>query len=179
MTVKNRPPSRLVDSLPMIKTLRQIHHPKDAAKTSAFHSSPRPPLANQTALSSSETRGLHGVKPSVLWPKISFILVLALFAASESETTGHVPSRQSPGATPCSALEYRQFDFWLGDWDAFDAGQPALVARTRVDRTLDGCVLRENYQGSNGLKGQSFSIRFVPKGVASELGNQPRSAAGH
>ena len=142
----------------MIKTLRQIHHPKDAAKTSAFHSSPRPPLANQTALNSSETRDLHGVKPSVLWPKISFILVLALFAASEGETTGHVPSRQSPGATPCSALEYRQFDFWLGDWDAFDAGQPALVARTRVDRTLDGCVLWENYQGSNGLKGQSFSL---------------------
>jgi ketosteroid isomerase-like protein len=142
----------------MIKKLRDIYHPKDAAKTSAFHSSPRPPLANQTALNSSKTKELHGVKPSVLWPKISFILVLALFAAIESETTGHVSSQRSPGASPCSAPEYRQFDFWLGDWDAFDAGKPAVVARTSVDRMLDGCALRENYEGSNGLKGQSFSL---------------------
>src|ERR1700726_4696479 len=90
MTVKNRLPTRLTNSLQMIKTLRHIYHPKDAAKTSAFHSSPRPPLANQTALNSSETKELHRVKPSILWPKISFILVLALFAAIESETTGHV-----------------------------------------------------------------------------------------
>ena len=68
-------------------------------------------------------------------------------------------SADSSAATPCAAPEYRQFDFWIGDWDAFDEGNPnTVVARTRVDRILDGCVLLEDYQDTNGHKGQSFSI---------------------
>jgi hypothetical protein len=59
----------------------------------------------------------------------------------------------------CSGTEYRQFDFWLGDWDAFDFEKPGpSVARTRVDRILEGCVLRENYEGADGHQGESFSI---------------------
>lgn len=60
---------------------------------------------------------------------------------------------------PCSAPEYRQFDFWAGDWDVYDAADRLKpVARVRVDSILDGCVLREVYEGANGLVGQSFSI---------------------
>lgn len=63
---------------------------------------------------------------------------------------------------PCAKPEYRQFDFWLGDWDAFDVDQPgAPVARTRVTRILDGCVILEDYVGTNGLHGQSFNIYDV------------------
>jgi hypothetical protein len=59
----------------------------------------------------------------------------------------------------CAAPAYRQFDFWIGDWDVFDAGDAkTVVARVRVDRILDGCVLREDYQAVDGKKGQSFSI---------------------
>jgi ketosteroid isomerase-like protein len=59
----------------------------------------------------------------------------------------------------CSAPEYQEFNFWIGDWDVFDVDNPTIVvARTRVDRILDGCVLREDYQAANGLKGQSFSL---------------------
>ena len=62
-------------------------------------------------------------------------------------------------ATPCITPEYRQLDFWIGDWDAFDVGKPTtLVARTRVSRILDGCVLQEDYEQRDGLTGQSFSI---------------------
>jgi hypothetical protein len=57
------------------------------------------------------------------------------------------------------APEYHQFDFWIGDWDAFDLDNSSTpVARNRVNRILDGCVLLEDYQGTNGLHGQSFSI---------------------
>jgi ketosteroid isomerase-like protein len=62
-------------------------------------------------------------------------------------------------AGSCATPEHRQFDFWIGDWDAFDTVQPdKVVARLRVDRILDGCVLREDYQGEDGHKGQSFSL---------------------
>jgi ketosteroid isomerase-like protein len=60
---------------------------------------------------------------------------------------------------PCAALEFHQFDFWAGDWDVFEVDNPATqVARVKVDRILDGCVLREDYQDTSGHEGQSFSI---------------------
>ena len=65
---------------------------------------------------------------------------------------------QAPKTVSCTAPEYHQFDFWVGDWDAFEAGSSARMARTKVDRILDGCVLREDYQDTNGHKGQSFTM---------------------
>jgi ketosteroid isomerase-like protein len=92
------------------------------------------------------------------WPKISFLFILALFATIEDETAAHISAQQLSKPAFCSGPEYRQFDFWLGDWDAFDVGKAQVVARARVDRILDGCVLREDYERPNGLHGQSFSI---------------------
>src|SRR5262245_55575137 len=64
-----------------------------------------------------------------------------------------------PDAPPCSAPEYRQFDFWLGDWDAYDADAPETpAARVRVDAILNGCAVQETYTGVNGVVGESFSI---------------------
>jgi hypothetical protein len=65
----------------------------------------------------------------------------------------------SSAAPACTAPEYRQFDFWIGDWDAFDIDNPSTpVARARVQRILEGCVLLEDYQGVDGSHGESFSI---------------------
>lgn len=60
---------------------------------------------------------------------------------------------------PCSAPEHRQFDFWAGDWDTFETNDAkTVVARGRVEVILDGCVLRETYEGADGLTGESYSI---------------------
>lgn len=65
----------------------------------------------------------------------------------------------SPKPAPCTAPEYRQFDFWIGDWDTFDlTDHDKLVARNRVDSILGGCVLREVYEQGDGMNGQSFTI---------------------
>ena len=64
-----------------------------------------------------------------------------------------------PEAPRCAAPEYRQFDFWLGDWDAYDADAPDRpAARVRVEAILDGCAVKETYTGVNGSVGESFSI---------------------
>jgi hypothetical protein len=65
---------------------------------------------------------------------------------------------KSPISMPCSAPEYHEFDFWLGDWDSFDIADSTKNARVRIDRILDGCVLHEDYQSVDGHKGESFSI---------------------
>ena len=88
--------------------------------------------------------------------KFIFVSVFALFAATGGETAARMP-RQAANLA-CSASAFRQFDFWLGDWDVFDVGKSAVVAHTRVDLILDGCVLREDYEGANGLEGQRFTL---------------------
>jgi len=67
-------------------------------------------------------------------------------------------SESSASPTPCSSAPYHQFDFWVGDWKAFDVATGAKDAHVRVDRILDGCVLREQYDGASGHRGQSFSM---------------------
>ena len=96
--------------------------------------------------------------PLSLWRKFTFAVLLAVFATTGGHTTDHQQSPQTSRSAPCSAPDFRQFDFWIGDWDAFDVGKSAIVAHARIDPILDGCVLREDYQNSSGLKGQSFSL---------------------
>jgi hypothetical protein len=58
----------------------------------------------------------------------------------------------------CNSAEVHQFDFWVGDWDVSEAESSTQVARVKVERILDGCVLHEIYDDTSGLKGESFSI---------------------
>ena len=91
--------------------------------------------------------------------QLGIVAIFLFFAARQVLATGAVPAAESTKPAFCRAPEYRQFDFWAGDWDAFDVANPATkVARIRVDLILDGCVLREDYEGADGHKGQSFNI---------------------
>jgi hypothetical protein len=83
--------------------------------------------------------------------------LVVLFSANEMAFAPEALAESSTSAS-CAAPVYRQFDFWIGNWDAFDVGNPIKVAHAQVDRILDGCVLREDYQGADGHKGQSFTI---------------------
>jgi ketosteroid isomerase-like protein len=83
---------------------------------------------------------------------VVFVACLAFAGEAAQVATTAKPS-------PCSAPEFHQLDFWAGDWDVFDIDNATTqVARVKVDRILDGCVLREDYQDTEGHKGQSFSI---------------------
>jgi len=59
---------------------------------------------------------------------------------------------------PCSAPAYRQFDFWLGEWDVFEEGGSTIEARATVTRIQDDCGLREQYEGTDGASGESLSM---------------------
>jgi ketosteroid isomerase-like protein len=86
------------------------------------------------------------------------IVSMVVLLASSDMALASVSSAEPPAPASCAAPDYRQFDFWAGDWEVFDIGSRAKVAHARVDLILDGCVLREDYQGADGHKGQSFTI---------------------
>jgi hypothetical protein len=90
--------------------------------------------------------------------KFRLFFVPSLFIAAEILIAILSLGAQSPTSGPCTASEYRAFDFWVGDWNVFDIGNPRKVADAQVEAILDGCVLREDYRGADGHKGQSFTI---------------------
>lgn len=62
---------------------------------------------------------------------------------------------------PCSKPEYRQFDFWLGDWEAF-AKNGQKAGDSRISLILDSCIILEEWTSasiSRGLRyaGKSFN----------------------
>src|SRR5262245_27202635 len=62
---------------------------------------------------------------------------------------------------PCSSPEFRQFDFWIGDWEVFGInGQKA--GDSKISLILDSCIILEEWTSAgmfNGIRyaGKSFN----------------------
>jgi hypothetical protein len=70
------------------------------------------------------------------------------------------PSARAPGSA-CQAPEYRQFDFWVGDWDV-QSPDGQLIGHNRVTLEQDGCLIIEHWAGaSGGQTGTSFNYYDV------------------
>ena len=86
------------------------------------------------------------------WPCRLLLFVLLGVVASPLLAAEHASS-------VCSAPAYRQFDFFVGDWDTYDVqAQDKVVARNTVKVILDGCVIHEDYRQNDGLHGESYSL---------------------
>jgi len=64
---------------------------------------------------------------------------------------------------PCtSGPEYQQMDFWLGEWVVETGGQK--IARSRIEKISDGCIVQENWMPFNGLNGKSWNFYNIGTG---------------
>ena len=62
-------------------------------------------------------------------------------------------------AYPCSASpEYRQFDFWIGEWNVADTKTGNPAGKSKIELLLGECVIMENWQPISGAAGKSFNI---------------------
>ncbi len=79
--------------------------------------------------------------------------------ASEPRFVAALTSMKEQSA-PCKAAtrnpQYRQFDFWVGDWDVYGKGG-ALVGHSAVKLILGDCVVFENWTDGVGNEGKSFN----------------------
>jgi tetratricopeptide (TPR) repeat protein len=67
-------------------------------------------------------------------------------------------------ARPCQSYpEYKQFDFWVGDWNV-QTQQGQMVGTNTVQRIEDGCILLENWTGLQGGTGKSINFYNVGTG---------------
>lgn len=92
----------------------------------------------------------------------TFRLSLTLLTLAAACVSVSAPAQQQAAAKPCSTPEHRQFDFWLGDWEVQGPGG-ARAGSNRIESILNGCVLRESWQGTGGLNGTSLNL-YAPDG---------------
>ena len=67
---------------------------------------------------------------------------------------------QQPPQYGCDSPESKQLDFWVGEWDlTYKSGNQEGRSRNRISKTLDGCVILEEFNGPPGtqLVGRSHS----------------------
>ncbi len=62
---------------------------------------------------------------------------------------------QGAGAA-CETSEYRQFDFWLGDWQVSNATGDVVGTNT-ITVVSGGCGLHERWEGAGGGVGESLN----------------------
>ena len=75
-----------------------------------------------------------------------------------------VPTFAQENGDSCSAPEYRQLDFWVGEWELTWPGGQGNTPEGEtgegvnvITRELGDCVIYESFTG-DGFNGQSFSI---------------------
>jgi len=67
-------------------------------------------------------------------------------------------------AAACDASAFRQFDFWLGEWQVHTP-DGKLAGTNRIERQYDGCVIHEHYTTDRGYSGESLNIYDEPRKV--------------
>ena len=90
----------------------------------------------------SRTRRYGLTRPEVCL-LIAFVLVVSKLALAQ------------PG-TRCATEPHRQLDFWIGEWNVFNA-QQEQVARSQIESIISGCGLSEKYQADSGYSGTSLN----------------------
>ena len=92
--------------------------------------------------------------------------VSALLAVATLGVLGAEGARRS-APSGCAAPTQRAFDFFVGDWDTYDVAASGssgpVVARNRVTPMLGGCAVREVYEQTDGLRGESISAYDVAR----------------
>lgn len=86
-------------------------------------------------------------------------LTCAALAGGVARSHAQSPSAATPSTTPppaCASAEFRQFDFWVGDWTVM-VRDTHVAGVNRITSILGGCALHEDWRGAGGGLGQSFN----------------------
>lgn len=57
----------------------------------------------------------------------------------------------------CAGGHFRDFDFWLGEWDVYPFGKDEKIAESLIQRLHSGCAIRERWMPLKGEGGSSLS----------------------
>ena len=68
-----------------------------------------------------------------------------------------VSAQNAPPPNPCKTdSTYRQFDFWIGEWEVFNP-QEQKAGDNVIEKSENGCLLVENWTSASGGTGKSMN----------------------
>jgi hypothetical protein len=70
----------------------------------------------------------------------------------------------APASPPCATAAYRQFDFWVGDWEVHNAAGKR-AGENRITHIHGGCALLEEWRGTGNVSGTSLNLYDQERGV--------------
>ena len=75
-----------------------------------------------------------------------------------------LPAVRVPAQTPSPPpAESHQLDFWLGDWEVYDAKTHQRDGHNHIEKLLKGAVVMENWSDANGSAGKSWFYYYRPE----------------
>jgi hypothetical protein len=83
-----------------------------------------------------------------------FVLTICLVSAISAQSPN--PSA-SPPPPACTAPEFRQFDFWLGNWKVLNPQTGQRSGTSEITRASEGCAIREQWRAARGTTGMSVN----------------------
>lgn len=94
----------------------------------------------------------------------TIVAALVLAVSARNLPSAHATDAPRKRPVPCTAPEYRQFDFWIGDWSV-TTRDGKFAGTNLITRPLGECVIQEHWAGSQGGKGESYNVYDAARGV--------------
>lgn len=69
---------------------------------------------------------------------------VALDSPGQTHAAETMALEQTTAPATCDTPQHHQLDFWVGNWQVFDAETNQLVAFDRVEKHSEGCIVQEN-----------------------------------
>jgi len=114
-------------------------------------------LASARAASGETDQAIETLKS---WAAAGPILYHAVMAAPELKPLQADPrfSTLMEPHKPCNSPEFRQFDFWLGEWNVKSQASAGPGSQSRITRINGGCTILEQYTTPLGYEGSSLNF---------------------
>lgn len=89
--------------------------------------------------------------------KLAAVFLFSSLIVSVSAVTPTPTGTPQPSPTPaCTATEFRQFDFWVGNWKVINP-RGKQAGTSEITRASEGCAIREQWKSASGTTGMSIN----------------------
>ena len=102
--------------------------------------------------------------------KSTAVLAALILAMSASVASAQQTDAGDSNVNPCQSAPFSDFDFWVGDWVAFDYDTGVVQGIDRIESTNNGCtVLQEWSQMTDRYKSPGADERYAGLSISSVL----------
>ncbi|MDY8134060.1 hypothetical protein [Aquimarina sp. 2201CG5-10] len=59
--------------------------------------------------------------------------------------------------------KYKEFDFWIGEWDVYKRGTDSIVGQSKIESIVDGKVIKETYHSTTSKYNGTSLNKYNPR----------------